>query len=181
MSYSIKKLTQNDIPKYLNTGLVNQPCVLYGIHDKPFAWICSEELCDWEYIKSENIPFIKISGAGSTIICSEGDLDLGFFGSKEFCYEMFNRISNKFSELLTDSAFINNDFMYHGNKYGAMTSIDLGGVFYIGVHISNNINTELINRICLKKSYKKPEKLPIQINEKDILDIYKDGVVLWIL
>lgn len=176
--YKIKKLTQDDIPNYLHTGVSHSPCVLYGVHDKHFAWICAEEMCDFYYIKDNNIPYIKINGGGSTIVCSKGDLDLGFFGSKEFCEEMFMRISNMFSKILTGSKFINNDFMYDGNKYGAVTSINLGNVFYMGVHISNNINTELINRICLKKAYKKPERLPIQITEKEILDIYHDGVLV---
>lgn len=174
LRYSVIRLTQEDIPNYLKFGVINSPCVLYGIHDKTFAWICAEEKCDFNYILENKIPYIKISGDGSTIVCSEGDLDLGFFGTKEFCEAMFLKISNKFSELLTGSRFINNDFMYNGNKYGAVTSINLGEVFYIGVHISNNINTELINRICQKKCYKKPEKLPTQITEKDILDMF-DG------
>ena len=58
--------------------------------------------------------------------------------------------------------------MYNGNKYAGATSIDFGGCYYIGVHISNDINKELINKICLKKSYKTPEKLPKALTEEDV-------------
>lgn len=176
--YNIKELTQQDIPNYLQLGKELAPCVLFGVHDKPFAWICREELCDYDFIKNNNINHIKISGSGSTIVCSKGDIDLGFFGDQEFCNQMLERISKKFAEILTDSKFVNNDFMYNGNKYGAVTSIKLGDCYYLGVHISNEIDTELIGKICLKKCFKKPEKLPITIDKSTILSIFDDGGVI---
>jgi hypothetical protein len=173
----IRKLTQNDIPKYIKTGIENAPCILYGIHDKDFVWICKEKKCDFDYIKENNINHIEINGTGSTIVCAEGDLDFGFFGSEEFCYKMLNKVSEYLSKLLTGGEIINNDFMYNGNKYAAATRIDLGDCYYIGVHVSNNINKDLINNVCLKKSYKTPEKLPKALTEKDIKIIFEGEII----
>lgn len=170
--YKVIKLTQDDIPNYLKMGVVNSPCVLYGIHNKPFVWICEEEKCDLDYILKHNINYIKLNAPGSTIVCSEGDINFGFFGSKEFCDRMFDKIAKYVSKIITNSKFINNDFMYNGNKHGSMTFIDLGECYYIGVHISNNINKELISKICRKKCFKQPEKLPVEFTEKDVLNIY---------
>lgn len=170
----IVKFKQEEIPSYIPYGLENAPCILYGIHDKPFAWICKEELCNYDYLKKRNIPYINIDGNGSTIITAEGDIDFGFFGSKEFCEEQFYKLSNYISKLLTNGKFLNNDFMYDGNKYGSATKIEFGEITYIGVHISNNIDKELINNICLKKCYKIPEKMPIPLLESDVEKIFKE-------
>lgn len=173
--FNLIKLTQEDIPNYLDIGVREQPCVLYGIHDKSYAWICKEEMCDLDVIKQNNINYKRLEKApGSTIVCSEGDLDLGFFGSEEFCREALRKVSEKFSEILTGSTLINNDFMYNDNKYGAYTAMSLGDTYYIGVHISNNINKDLINQVCKKPVFKNPEKLPIVIDEQCILKIFKE-------
>lgn len=173
-NYILEKLTQEEISDYISKGISLAPCVLYGVHDKSFAWICKEEMCDMDYIQQHNISYKKIDGAGSTIICSEGDLDFGFFGSEDFCKKMFNRISNLVSKKLTNGELLNNDFMYNNNKYGSVTKINFGDIYYVGVHISNNINKELINKICQKKCFKQPEKMPIPITEQDVFDLYGD-------
>lgn len=170
------KLTAKEIPTYLELGIKESPCVLYGIHDSPFVWICKEEKCDFEYIKKNNIPYKKIQGVGSTIVCSKGDINFGFFGDKEFCEEMFNKISVLVSTKVNGYKFLNNDFMYNGNKHGSLTRIDFGNVYYIGVHISNNIDKELIEKICLKKCFNQPEKLPVPITEEDVLGLYGEWV-----
>ena len=136
----IIKLRQEDIPNYIQLGIKEAPCVLYGIHDKSFVWVCNEEQCDWEYIRINNIPHIQIDGKGSTIVCSKGDINFGFFGNREFCEEMFQKLSNLVSQKITNFRFLNNDFMYNGNKHGSATNIDFGDVYYIGVHLSNNID-----------------------------------------
>lgn len=171
--YKVLKLKQEDIPNYIPFGIEAAPCVLYGIHDKPFCWICNEEKCDFDYIKEHNIPYIKIDGNGSTIVCSEGDINFGFFGTEDFCNEQFKKLSNLVSKKTTDSKFLNNDFMYNDNKHGGATHIDFGDVYYIGVHISNNIDKDLIERICKKKCYKTPEKLSNPITEEDVLKLYE--------
>lgn len=168
------KLKQEDIPEYIDLGVKEAPCVLYGIHDKPFVWICQEEKCDFDYILNNKISYKKLDGRGSTIVCSKGDIDFGFFGEKSFCEEMFYRLSNLISEKLTGCNFVNNDFMYNGNKHGSVTFIDFGEVYYIGVHISNEIDKDLIETICKKKCYKQPEKLPEPLIENDVLMLYKD-------
>lgn len=172
--YKIIKLSQEDIPNYLKTGINNLPCVLYGIHDKPFAWICEEEKCDLDYIIKNKINYIKLNAPGSTIVCSEGDINFGFFGTKNFCEKMFEKISNYISKIITNGKFINNDFMYNGNKHGSMTFINFQNCYYIGVHISNNINKDLISKICRKKCFKDPEKLPVEFKEEDVFKIF-DG------
>lgn len=170
--YKIIKFTQAEIPNYIECGIKNSPCVLYGIHDKPFVWICKEEKCNYEYIQKNKIAHIKINGGGSTIVCSSGDIDFGFFGDKEFCLEMFEKISQLVSQKVSGNKLLNNDFMYNNCKYGSMTSIDLGNCFYVGVHISNNIDNDLITNICQKKCYKTPSKLENQITERDVVELF---------
>ena len=172
LNYVVKKLTQEDIPEYLQTGIDMQPCVLYGIHDKNFVWICEEEKCDYDYILESNINHIRLNAPGSTIVCSEGDVDFGFFGTEEFCKEMFEKLARTISQLTTNGVFVNNDFMYNGNKHGSVTFMDLGKCYYIGAHISNNIDKALIAKVCKKKSFKEPEQLPEQLTEDIILRVF---------
>lgn len=167
------ELTQKDIPNYLEIGKQNAPCILYGVHDKEFAWICEEENCDYNAIEKENINHININGAGSTIVCSKGDLDFGFFGSKEFCVDRLNDVSSYMSYILKNGEIVNNDFLYDGFKYGAYTNIDFGDVFYVGVHLSNYINNDLISEICTKKVYKIPNQLPVKVTREDIPKMFE--------
>ena len=173
--YKLIEMKQKHLPYYIEFGFKQQPCVLYGFHDKPFVFVCEEEMCDFDFINKNNITYQKIPKAkGSTIVCSEGDIAMGIFGAKDFCLEMQYRIVDKFSKMLTNGELVNNDLMYNGNKYGALTHIQVGDIYYLGIHISNNIDKELIQNICKKKMYKIPEKLPIQITKKDILEIFSD-------
>lgn len=162
------ELTQKDIPNYLQIGVENAPCILYGVHDKDFAWICKQENCNYNAIEKEEVNHINIQGNGSTIICSAGDLDFGFFGSEEFCVERLKDVSEYMSKVLKGGRVLNNDFMYDGNKYGAYTSIRFGDTFYIGVHLSNYVNNKLIDEICTKEILKKPSALPVKITREDI-------------
>lgn len=169
----IIKLTQKDIPNYLEIGKENAPCILYGIHDKEFAWICEDEKCDYNAIDKEKVDYINLQAGGSTIVCSAGDLDFGFFGDKDFCSDRLEDVSNYMSYILKGGEILNNDFMYDGNKYGAYTHIDFGELYYVGVHLSNYINKKLISEICTKIIYKEPEQLPIKITEDDIPKMFE--------
>lgn len=174
--YKLFKLSQDDLVSYIAKGVENAPCVLYGTYYKPYAFICEDELCDYEYIKSHNIEHtIFPTAKGSTIVCSSGDIGLAIFGDLEFCSEMFNRVSGEFSRVLNGGKFINNDFMYNGYKHGASTSMTFGDVEYVAMHISNEIDKELISKICKKDVKKIPEKLPHPITEKDVEKIFSDG------
>lgn len=168
----IIELTQEDIPNYLEIGKQNAPCILWGIHDKEFAWVCKQENCNLDVIEEKGINNKHLQGNGSTIVCSAGDLDFGFFGDKDFCLERLEDVSRYMSLVLKGGLVINNDFMYDGNKYGAYTSIDFGDVFYLGVHLSNYINNELIDEICTKEILKTPNALPVKITEKDIPEMF---------
>lgn len=181
-NYKLFRLSQDDLVSYIEKGVKNAPCVLYGTYYKPYAFICEDELCDYEYIKEHNIEHTILPTArGSTIVCSKGDVGLAIFGDAEFCGEVFNRISNEFSRVINGGRFINNDFMYNGNKHGAATRMNFGDVEYIALHISNEIDKDLISKICKKQSSKIPEKLPQHITEVDIERIFSDGEKsLWI-
>lgn len=173
--YKIIEMTQEHLPYYIDYGFENYPCVLYGVHDKPYVFVCEEELCDFDYMDRNKITYQKIPKAkGSTIVCSNGDIALGIFGELDFCEEMRARIIERFSKIITGGIVVNNDLMYNGCKYGAFTQIKIGEIYYLGVHISNNIDKELIEKICKKKMYKIPNKLPIPITKKDIEDIFAD-------
>ena len=133
-------------------------------------------MCDYEYIKSHNIEHTVFPTAkGSTIVCSSGDLGLAVFGDNEFCSEVFGRICEEFSRKVNGGKLINNDFMYNGNKHGASTSMSFGDIEYIAIHISNQIDKELISKICKKEIHKIPEKLPNPITEEDIESLFADG------
>lgn len=180
MKYKLVKMKLSHTPEYLEFGFRNLPCVVYAVVDKPFAWICDGEKCDFDYIKNNNIGYKKLSGAGgTTIVSSAGDLVLGIFGDSKFCQEMGFRVSNWFSKKINGGEMINNDFMYNGNKYGAATTIGVGENFYLGIQVSNNIDTELIEKICKKKSIKKPEGLPSPLTEKELISLFGDCEVFY--
>lgn len=171
--YSIIRQTTRDLEGYIELGLKNQPCVLYGTHSEPFVFICKEELCDYDYIKSNGILHKTLQNAsGSTIVCSKGDVALGFFGSFEFCKEMLKIMEHEFSKAINGGKIISNDFVYDCKKYGAMTEICFGDVYYLGIHISNSIDEDLIKNICKKQTIKVPSALPTPITEQDIERVF---------
>ena len=175
----IIKLGVNDIPQYLELGSKEQPCILYGIHEAPFVWICKEGKCNKDTINDMGLSSFEIkNGVGSTIVCAKGDIDIGFFGTKDFCFTQLQKIIELYSKKICNFEMINNDFMYDDKKYGAMTFCDLGECWYVGVHISNNIEKELISAICQKNSFKIPDQLPNIISEEELLTMWR-GVELW--
>lgn len=172
----IIKINLNNINSFLEIGKNNFPCILYGIHKESFVWICEEKKNDENYIKEQKIKtFFLDNCPGSTIVCSKGDIDLGFFGDEEFCKKQLNKIINLFSKKITNLKFLNNDFIYNNNKYGAATFLKFDECCYIGVHISNNINSFLIAQICQKRSFTMPEKLPSPITENEIIELFKEN------
>lgn len=170
----LMKIDQNDIQSYIQVGLQNAECVLYGIYDRTFVWLCKDKKYDKEYIESHNIEYKEIDGDGSAIVCSAGDIDLGIFGSENFCNTQFQKISELISSKITNGKLLNNDFMYGTGKYGSATKIDFGNVKYIGIHISNYVNNELIDKICKKTMFKMPSQLDNKVTEQDIIDLWGD-------
>lgn len=167
------EIQENEIPNFLEIGIQNAPCVLYAIHKGNYALICEEEKCNYDVLKERNVPIARIGGKGATIICAKGDIDFGIVGDKEYCISRLNELEKHISNLLTGGKLINNDFIYNGNKYGSYTAIDIGNYYCIAIHMSNNIDKELIQAVCLKQCFKEPEKLPTPITKKVLKDIFK--------
>lgn len=172
------KINQSDIPNLFNIGLENLPCVMYVIYDKPFVWIMRDRYCNLEKIKELGIDYIELpNNSGSTIVASAKDLDFGLFGDREYCEEMLGRIVGYISKVLTDGRLVNNDMMYGGCKYGAISKSNIGnGNYFYAVHLSNYIDKELINEICTKTMFKIPNSLPIKITEENIPNIFNEVI-----
>lgn len=177
--YKIIKLTHEAFfEDYISVGKKLQPCILYAQHETPFAWICNHEMCDFDYIKENNIRYKKLIGCnGTTVVSSKGDLGISVFGPIEFIVDILNRITKLFHEKINGADLVGNDFIYNGHKYGAITRTELdNGVHYMAIQISNNLDRELIAKICKKAINKIPASLPNPITIEDIANICSDGV-----
>ena len=169
------KFSQKDLNKLFEVGVENAPCICWIEIERNVAVIGDEELCDYNAIDKENVDIFRFIGNASTVIASKGDIEIGIFGNKELCEESLKRVSNKISQILTSGKMENNDFMYNGNKYGSSVMANVGNdVYWLGIHISNSINEELIEKICKKKMHKKPTPMPRHIYVDEILDLFED-------
>lgn len=146
----------------------------YGIVDKTMIYT-GENNIDMDYCKVNNIVVYPLNNGG-TIVANMGDLDFSVHRLNGWeDYKVISNIILNYLKTKINTVELNgNDFIADGQyKVGSFCSKNVGDNFiYTAFHFSNNVNLELINRICSKEMVKIPKGLvEYNVNVGDILSL----------
>lgn len=151
----------------------------YGIYisttDGPYAFHGSDAI-DYELCKQLGVCVAEVFHQGGTIIGDIEDLGIEIVAPISIGLES-HQILNKFYELISryeDNVIIDgNDILVNGEKVLGSMVRNVGNVFVWAAQISFGEHNELIEKICRKKSKKKPGRLRKGFNrdtlEKEVL------------
>lgn len=176
----IKRLfAQNCVKEIEEIIKAQEEICVYGIPDKCYVIRGDSNLISLKECYSNSIGILRIPNKGGVIVVSEGDLEIGHFSK-----DLYNTFASDFMEYLL--AFLNekfgnfllvgNDILYKEKyKCASYTTTRINNILYSAVHISINLNAELIDKICIKEKKKIPFGLSILgISTEDILELFKD-------
>lgn len=166
--------------KTLTTELENavqnkQYGVYISVADSPYAFHGSDEI-DYELCKELGVCVAEVYHQGGTIIGDAEDFGIEIVAPIELGLTARD-IINKFYELISkhenDVIIDGNDILVAGEKVlGSMVRY-VNGTFVWAAQVSFGEHDELIEKICYKKSKKKPGKLDKKLKkdklEKEVL------------
>ncbi len=122
---------------------------------------------------------VKIKHEGGTIVLSPGDVDIGLFtvGYSGDTYR--DRLVDAIMAMVQAQGYTatldNNDVLINGRKVVGFGSRMFGSVLYTAIHMSVDIDVELIRSICTKPMAKLPDGLKnYGITTQDILEILSE-------
>lgn len=148
----------------------------YGIYistaDGMYAFHGSDEI-DYELCKELGVCVAELYHKGGTIIGSSEDLGIEIVAPREFGLDS-KFFLNKFYEIISryeDNVVISgNDILVNGNKVLGSMRRDIGGTFVWAAQISFGNYDEVIEKVCNKKSKKKPGRLDTGKLKRDDLE-----------
>ena len=128
--------------------------------------VYSDETCilqgenSFNYI--EGVKIYKTHDFGGTIVNFEGDLCVGNYQYMVFDYG--EKFMKKFTEFLVskglNATFTGNDILIDDKfKVASYMSQNIGGTIYTAIHISINMDLDLISKVCIKQINKIPTGL----------------------
>lgn len=171
----IIKTNFDEVSGLVEDILKNQKeAVLYTVSDQYCAVIGSNGGASASAIKDAGIKCVQINHEGGTIIISPGDIDIGIFtkgySGRDYRDKLVDKLLAKLAEKSYWAACIDNDILIDGKKVVGFGSRMFGDILYTAIHISINIDLDLIQKICTKPMQKTPDGLiNYQINATDIL------------
>lgn len=176
----IIKTNFDDVSGLVEDILKNQKeAVLYTVSDQYCAVVGSNGGASISAIKNAGIKCVEINHEGGTIVISPGDIDIGIFtkgyAGRDYRDRLVDKLLTKLAEKSYWAACVDNDILVDGKKVVGFGSRMFGGILYTAIHISVNIDLDLIRKICTKPMQKTPDGLiNYQINTKDVLEILSD-------
>lgn len=113
---------------------------------------------DINYAKAHKIPIYEMHRDGGGVVISNGDIEFAYYSLE---YKVPIEIEKLIHFLVADKdlkvSVDNNDVLVDGKKVASFAYIlDKNRGMICVIHISVNIDKELISHICLKKSVKEP-------------------------
>jgi hypothetical protein len=116
-----------------------------------------------EYCKENNLDVYYSTNEGGTIVLSSGDVEFNIFryGGWKDGENIINKILEYLKTRIENISLQGNDLLVD-NKYkvGSYSSKNTGNEFlYTGIHLSVNVDLEMIKNICLKPMNKIPRGL----------------------
>lgn len=176
----IIKTNFDDVPEQV-AGIIKhqKETVLYTVADQHCAVIGSNGGADATAIEDAGIKCVQINHEGGTIVISPGDIDIGIFtrgyGGKEYRDKLINGLLKKLTDKSYRAACVDNDILVDGKKVVGFGSRMFGDILYTAIHISVNVDLDLIQKICTKPMQKTPDGLiNYQINTTDVLMLLSD-------
>jgi len=156
----------------------------YGIYisvaNRPYAFHGSDEI-DYELCEKEGVYVAELYHRGGTIIGNEEDFGIEIIAPIEIGLTPY-LIITKFYDIIhkyEESAEIaGNDILVNGEKVLGSMSRCIGSTFVWAAQVSFGDYNELIEKICNKKSAKKPGRLKhTSLNKKSL----EKEVLKWLL
>lgn len=162
----IELTAQNIIEGFDDVISNRKQCFVYGIPDDNYVFQGTTTACDCDYCEKNNIKLLPIPNEGGVIVLSKGDVEIGVFKDNgwDVCNNYMKALCNRLREKVPNIEVLDNDLVIDGKyKCAGSSSRNLGDArnpyIYTAVHISLNVNLDLINHICKKEMVKIPKGL----------------------
>lgn len=178
----IIELNAQNIIEGFNDVISNKKqCFVYGIPDNNYVFQGTTHLCDCDYCDKNGVKILPIPNEGGVIVISKGDVELGIFKDNgwDICEKYMRKLCEHLKERIPSINYEGNDLIIDG-KYKCVGSssrnLDYNNPYiYTAVHISLNVNLDLINHICQKEMKKIPKGLSdYGFTTDEILEISKE-------
>lgn len=158
------ELNSRNIIDGFNT-IINEKkeCAVYGIPDKHFVFKGTSDLINLEYCEENQIELLQIPNEGGVIVLSEGDFEIGIFkyNGWDIHTDLIEFFQRELSKTIQNIIVLDNDLIVDNEyKVAGLSSRHLGNNYvYTAMHISVNVDLDLINNICTKEMKKIPKGL----------------------
>lgn len=170
-----------EFPPVVEDALINKKYGVYMVnYDGVCAWCGHENQVDHDVCAELGVRVVELHHSGGVIISSENDVDIMAIAPmsygltpEDFMKKYYEILSSHFS----DAEIVGNDILIGGKKVVGMATGSVNGVFMIVTHVSFVDYTELINKICTKKSEKEPGFVDSTVFTRD--EMVKE-VLLWL-
>lgn len=138
-------------------------CAVYGIPDGHFVFKGTSDLINLEYCEGHQINLLQIPNEGGVIVLSEGDFEIGIFkyNGWDIHTDLIEFFQRELSKTIQNIIVLDNDLIVDDiYKVAGLSSRHLGNNYvYTAMHISVNVDLDLINNICTKEMKKIPKGL----------------------
>lgn len=128
------------------------------------------------YVKEYNLYCPPIPNAGGCIIASPNDVQIAYIKKykpeeSNLHLEILNKIANYYKIKQLNPIIFENDMMIDNYKCASCSSKRFDDMMLYTLHISINVDLDLIKKICTKPMYKVPKGLSdYGITTQEIVD-----------
>lgn len=155
----------------------------YGIYiptaDSLYAYHGTDSI-DYDLCRELGVHVVELHYAGGTIIGNSEDLGVEIVAPREIGLDS-RHILNKFYEIISkyndNTTIEGNDILVNGEKVLGSMSRDDNGVFVWAAQTSFGEHSDIIERVCHKKSSKKPGRIK---SEKFTRNLLESEVLKWL-
>lgn len=148
-----------NIPEEINKSIESKtPTVFLPYIKNDFIWHGNEEI-DNDMCKDLNIDVLTLNYFGGNIVSGVGDFSMGLLIPKtiDVTFEYFLNKYVEFYKKYFDNVILdNNDILINNKKVQGSIFFDKNDMYFYGTAISFTDRTEMIKKICKKKSIKIP-------------------------
>lgn len=159
----IKKFLNDNFKDCMNDAIFNKKEVLYyGSSNKTLVLSCNNNLTNIKFCQKNEIEVFCVPNVGSTIVAFAGDFEIAYFCKTDdnFLDNFVKNLTNLLVSKGFDATFDGNDVLIDKKfKVCAVAKSVVNQIYYTAIHVSMMVETDLIDKICLKKREKEPKGL----------------------